>query len=149
MEMQIARSEIDKFAVAFWKNVGSTKIFAFHGDMAAGKTTIIKALCKYKGVTGKMSSPSFSIINEYNYKDGEGLKKIFHIDLYRLKHEEEVMQAGVEDCLISGSICFVEWAEKAPELFDEEALHVIIETVNENNRRIKIFPTVQSSTDVG
>ncbi len=145
----MAVTDIDKFAVTFWKYARKAKIFAFHGDMGSGKTTVIKALCKYKGVTGNMSSPSFSIINEYDYNDDKGLKKIFHIDLYRLKNEEEVMQAGVEECLISGSICFVEWPEKAPELFDEEALHVIIETVNESSRRIKIFPGVQSSADVG
>ena len=149
MEMQILINDLDKFAAAFWKYVNKAKVFAFHGEMGAGKTTIIKALCKYKGVSGSMSSPTFSIINEYDYEDEEGLNKIFHIDLYRLKNAEEVIQAGVEECVNSGSLCFVEWPEKAPELFDEEAWHVMIEPVNKSNRRIKIHPGVQSSADVG
>jgi tRNA threonylcarbamoyladenosine biosynthesis protein TsaE len=148
MEMQILIIDLDKFAVKFWKYVKTAKVFAFHGEMGSGKTTIIKALCKYKGVLGNMSSPSFSIINEYDYDDEEGLKKIFHIDLYRLKDAEEVMQAGVEECLHSGSLCFVEWPEKAPELFVEKAWHIIIEPVNKNSRRIKINPGLQSSSHV-
>ncbi len=138
MQMQISISDLNKFSALFWEFVKKAKVFVFHGDMGAGKTTIIMALCKYKGVTGNMSSPSFSIINEYYYKEEEELSKIFHIDLYRLKDTEEAIQAGVEECVNSGSLCFVEWPEKAPELFDEETWHLMIEPVNENNRRIKI-----------
>jgi tRNA threonylcarbamoyladenosine biosynthesis protein TsaE len=136
--MQISIDDLDKFAAAFWNHVKEAKVFAFHGGIGAGKTTIIKALCKYKGVMDNMSSPTFSIINEYGYKDEQGVKKIFHIDLYRLENAEEAIQAGVEECVNSGSVCFVEWPEKTPELFDEETWHVMIEQVNENNRAIKI-----------
>lgn len=149
MEMQISITDLDKFAEAFWKHVKKAKVFVFHGSMGAGKTTIIMALCKYKGVSDNMSSPTFSIINEYDYQDEEGLKRIFHIDLFRLKNIEEVIQAGVEECVNSGSLCFVEWPEKAPELFDEETRHVIIEMINKKNRRIKIYPYGQSSSHVG
>ncbi len=149
MQMQISIAGLDKFAAAFWKHVKEAKVFAFHGAMGAGKTTIIKALCKYKGVFGNMSSPTFSIINEYAYQDKEALKKIFHIDLYRLKDAEEAMQAGVEECINSGSVCFVEWPEKAPDLFDELTLHVLIEPVNESRRRLKIYTGVQSSQHMG
>jgi len=149
MQMQISIADIDKFAATFWNQVKNAKVFAFHGEMGVGKTTIIKALCRYKGVLDNMSSPTFSIINEYDYQDEEGLKKIFHIDLYRLKNTEEIIQAGVEECVNSGSLCFVEWPEKAPELFDEEAWHITIELINKNNRKIKIHPGVQSSADVG
>lgn len=149
MQMQISIDNLDKFAAAFWKHVKEAKVFAFHGAMGAGKTTIIKALCKYKGVSGSMSSPTFSIINEYAYQDEEGLKKIFHIDLYRLKTLEETIQAGVEECINSGSLCFVEWPEKAPELFDEQTWHVFVEPVDESRRKLKFFTGVQSSSHIG
>ena len=107
--------------------------------MGAGKTTTIAALCRYKGVTEAASSPTFSIINEYAYTEGGIQKTIFHIDLYRLKDDEEVVQTGVEDCVESGKICFVEWPEKAPYLFDERALHIVIKPVNEKERTVKIL----------
>ncbi|HVE60943.1 MAG TPA: tRNA (adenosine(37)-N6)-threonylcarbamoyltransferase complex ATPase subunit type 1 TsaE, partial [Chitinophagaceae bacterium] len=91
MEMQISIDDLGKFAEAFWKYVKSSKVFAFHGEMGAGKTTIIKILCKRKGVLDSMSSPSFSIINEYEYKNNGETKRIFHIDLYRLEHAEEAV----------------------------------------------------------
>ena len=106
--------------------------------MGAGKTTIIEALCKQKGVIDSMGSPTFSIINEYGFeKDGEE-HTIYHIDLYRLKDEEEIIQAGVEDCVYSGAICFVEWPQKAPHLFDGQSVKVEIEAISEEERRVKI-----------
>lgn len=139
MVMQISLDQLNEFAARFWKEAGSARVFAFHGPMGAGKTTTIAALCRYKGVTDALGSPTFSIINEYAYAEEGKAKKIFHIDLYRLKDDEEVVQTGVEDCVYSGDICFVEWPEKAPYLFDENALHVVIEPVNEALRQIKIL----------
>lgn len=127
--------KLDEFAAQFWKEAGSIKLFAFHGQMGAGKTTIIMALCRAKGVKDVMSSPTFSIINEYLDADGQ---KIFHMDLYRLKDEEEIIQAGVEDCLSSGSVCMVEWPEKAPDLFDEETAHVYLSAVTESEREVEL-----------
>lgn len=129
---------LEEFADQFWIYVKNAKVFAFHGEMGAGKTTIINALCHYKGTKDVTGSPTFSIINEYSFFDGAGQKKIFHIDLYRLKDEEEVVQAGVEDCVYSGSICMVEWPEKAPGLFDEETVHVFIKPVSETERSVEI-----------
>ncbi len=139
MLLQVFIDKLDDFAAQFWQAVGSAKIFAFHGQMGAGKTTTIAALCRYKGVTEAPSSPTFSIINEYAYKENGQQKTIFHIDLYRLKDDEEVVQTGVEDCVESGHICFVEWPEKAPYLFDEAALHIVIEPVSETERNVKIL----------
>ena len=104
--------------------------------MGAGKTTIINTLCHYKGTKDATGSPTFSIINEYSYTENGEPRKLFHIDLYRLKNEEEVMQAGVEDCVYSGSVCMVEWAEKAPHLFDDQAVHVFIEPLSETERKV-------------
>ena len=139
MVLHVFIDKLDDFAAQFWQAVGSTKVFAFHGQMGAGKTTTIAALCKYKGVSEAPSSPTFSIINEYAYAEAGAQKTIYHIDLYRLKDDEEVLQTGVEDCIESGHICFVEWPEKAPYLFDERALHVVIEPINERERRVKIL----------
>lgn len=139
MVLQVSIEKLDDFARQFWQAVGHAKVFAFHGPMGAGKTTTISALCKAKGVLQTASSPTFAIINEYRFTENEVPQTIFHIDLYRLKSDEEVVQTGVEDCIESGDICFVEWPEKAPYLFDERALHVVIEPINERERRVKIL----------
>lgn len=138
MEWQFALESINEIATMFWKTAGNTTVFAFHGQMGAGKTTFIHALCDVKGVKDIVGSPTFSIINEYAY-DCEGTPKpIFHMDLYRLKDEEEAQRAGVEDALYSGYICLVEWPEKAPGIFPDNTLHVYIELVDSKTRRIKI-----------
>jgi tRNA threonylcarbamoyladenosine biosynthesis protein TsaE len=138
MMFHFSVKEIPEFASQFWSYVKEAKVFAFHGEMGAGKTTIIEALCKSKGVKDVMGSPTFSIINEYAYYEKDNEQIIYHIDLYRLKDEQEIIQAGVEDCIYSGAICFVEWPEKAPHLFDEHTVHVFIEVINEAERKVKI-----------
>lgn len=122
----------------FWKSVRDTTVFAFHGPMGSGKTTFIHALCDVKEVRDVVGSPSFSIINEYVYKENGLDKKLFHIDLYRLKDEQEVLQAGVEDCLYSGHTCLVEWPEKALSLFPPDTVHVYIEALDAQTRRVAI-----------
>lgn len=112
-------------------------VFAFHGSMGAGKTTLIHALCAEKGVQDVVGSPTFSIINEYAYTCEGTPKAIFHMDLYRLKDEEEARQAGVEDVLYSGHICLVEWPEKAPAIFPDDTVHVFIETIGDKIRKLE------------
>jgi tRNA threonylcarbamoyladenosine biosynthesis protein TsaE len=138
MQFEISLDALPHFAENFWRHVKGARLFAFHGQMGAGKTTIISALCHYKGTEDVTSSPTFSIINEYSYEENGQNKKIFHIDLYRLKDEEEVVQAGVEDCVYSDSICMIEWPEKAPGLFHEETVHVFIEPVSEIERKVEV-----------
>jgi tRNA threonylcarbamoyladenosine biosynthesis protein TsaE len=138
MEWIFSLDNINRVAKEFWKAMEGKTVFAFHGPMGTGKTTFIHALCDVKEVKDVVGSPTFSIINEYEY-DCEGTKKaLFHIDLYRLKDEEEALQAGVEDCLYSNYICLVEWPEKAPHIFPDNTVHVFIELVNEKTRRLKI-----------
>jgi tRNA threonylcarbamoyladenosine biosynthesis protein TsaE len=85
-----------------------------------------------------VSSPTFSIINEYVFEKNGVPQSMFHIDLYRLKNAEEAIRAGVEDVLYSGAVCFVEWAEIAPEIFPENTLHVFITLENDGKRKITI-----------
>lgn len=136
MQFQITLSELPSFARQFWKEVGDARVFALHGAMGAGKTTLTAALCRARGVEEAASSPTFSIINEYAIP-GSG-EKIYHIDLYRLKDESEVAATGVEDCIFSGAICLVEWPEKAPDLFDAQTVHVYIEPLSETLRSIRV-----------
>lgn len=138
MEWLFTLDNINTVAKEFWKQVDGKMVFAFHGQMGAGKTTFIHALCDVKGVKDVVGSPTFSIINEYEY-DCEGTKKVlFHLDLYRIKDEQEALRAGVEDALFSGYICLAEWPEKAPGIFPDNTVHVYIELVDIGTRRLKI-----------
>ncbi|HEY4875036.1 MAG TPA: tRNA (adenosine(37)-N6)-threonylcarbamoyltransferase complex ATPase subunit type 1 TsaE [Puia sp.] len=134
MELIFRLEDVNEAAKKIWLSAGDKKVFAFYGNMGSGKTTFIHALCDEKKVSSHVGSPTFSIINEYAYSGG----KIFHIDLYRLKDEEEAIRAGIEDCIYSGEICFIEWAEKAEDLFPEDVVKVFIEVVDENVRHILI-----------
>ncbi|HET6723680.1 MAG TPA: tRNA (adenosine(37)-N6)-threonylcarbamoyltransferase complex ATPase subunit type 1 TsaE [Chitinophagaceae bacterium] len=138
MNFNVSIHHLEEFATDFWQLVKTEKIFAFHGEMGAGKTTIITALCKEKGVSDIISSPTFSIINEYSFNESHNERIIYHLDLYRLNSMEEIIQAGVEDCIYSGEICFIEWPEKAPGLLDEKTVHVFIEMVDDTTRLLKI-----------
>jgi tRNA threonylcarbamoyladenosine biosynthesis protein TsaE len=82
-----------------------------------------------------VTSPTYAIVNEYAHDHG----KIFHIDLYRLKNEEEVLQSGVQDCIYSGHICFIEWPEKAPGIFPDDTINVFIQSIDEHSRSIRIL----------
>jgi tRNA threonylcarbamoyladenosine biosynthesis protein TsaE len=137
MEWIFSLDNINNVAKEFWKEVEGKSVITFHGPMGSGKTTFIHALCDVKGVKDVVGSPTFSIINEYEY-DCEGTKKVlFHIDLYRLKDEEEAMRAGVEDVLFSGNICLLEWPEKAPGIFPDDKVDVFIEVLDDKTRRLK------------
>ncbi len=138
MEWVFDLNHIHEAARKCWSETGDKKVFAFHGNMGAGKTTFIHALCDEKKVSSTVGSPTFSIINEYIYPGG----RIFHIDLYRLRDEEEAIRAGVEDCLYSGDICLVEWPEKAPGIFPEDAAHIYMDALSPDTRKIIIKSTI-------
>jgi tRNA threonylcarbamoyladenosine biosynthesis protein TsaE len=138
MNWEFTIDKINTVAKAFWTAAAGKTVFAFHGLMGAGKTTFIHALCDAKGIMDVVGSPTFSIINEYQY-DCEGTKKpLFHLDLYRIKDEEEALRAGVEDVLFSGFICLVEWPEKAAGLLPDNTLHAFIDMVDDKTRRLRI-----------
>ena len=142
MVFQVSTNALVEFATDFWDIVKDAKLFAFHGEMGSGKTTLITVLCKAKGVEELISSPTYSIINEYRFYENGTEKKIYHLDLYRLNSMEEIIQAGVEDCIYSGDICFVEWPEKIPGFLNENTVKVFIEIMGDTSRQVKIeMPT--------
>jgi tRNA threonylcarbamoyladenosine biosynthesis protein TsaE len=134
MERIFTLSTLGALAVEFWSVYANKKVFAIGGKMGVGKTTFIQALCKAKKVEDLVGSPTFSLINEYRFPEGI----IYHLDLYRLKDEEEAIRAGIEDCLYSGEICLVEWPERAPGIFPPDTLHLLIEELDEMKRKIKV-----------
>lgn len=137
MNFSYRLSEIHDAAKILWREGKQYKTWAFHGQMGAGKTTLVHALCEVLEVNDAISSPTFAIINEY-YSTVAGI--IYHMDWYRLKDEEEALQAGVEDCLLSGNLCLVEWPEKASGLLPDNTLHIIIETINAYERLLSFDP---------
>jgi len=135
MEVNFTLEQIDSTAAKLLASQTGRKVFALHGEMGAGKTTFIHALCEALGVADVITSPTFSIINQYKTKTDQ---TVYHMDLYRLKDENEAINAGVEDCLYSGNTCFVEWPEKAPGIFPNDTLHITISSVNDNTRKLKL-----------
>ncbi|MBL7936592.1 MAG: tRNA (adenosine(37)-N6)-threonylcarbamoyltransferase complex ATPase subunit type 1 TsaE [Bacteroidia bacterium] len=128
----IAAKELVAFA-------GNCKMFLFDAPMGAGKTTFIKSLCQFLDVTDTMSSPTYSIVNEYNTKSDV---KIYHFDLYRLKSSEELFEIGFEDYVYSTNYIFIEWPELALPFLDSY-LRIIIQI--ENNKRYLCAEIIKSS----
>jgi tRNA threonylcarbamoyladenosine biosynthesis protein TsaE len=136
MDIVFKIEELSKVTHAFLTEIGTTKCIAFHGEMGVGKTTFISSVCKQLGVISNVSSPTFSIINEYSTIDKN---TVYHIDLYRLKNESEAIATGVEDCMHSGSFCFVEWPERTPGIFPKETVHCFLSIVGPDERKLKIM----------
>jgi tRNA threonylcarbamoyladenosine biosynthesis protein TsaE len=129
--MTFAIEDIGLVADRLLKAADGATVWLFHGEMGAGKTTLIKAICKALGVTSAMTSPTFSIVNEY---DGNG--KIYHFDFYRLKNEEEAYDIGVEEYLDSGNLCLIEWPERIPSLLPQSRFEIKLEIESPTQRRI-------------
>jgi tRNA threonylcarbamoyladenosine biosynthesis protein TsaE len=110
------------------------KIFLFYGDLGAGKTTFIKSLCAALGVKESVTSPTFSIVNEYV----AGANKIFHFDFYRLKNQNEALDMGYEEYFYSGAYCFIEWPEKIPDLIPSHYLKVEISALPDQSRQLTV-----------
>lgn len=110
------------------------KVILFEAEMGTGKTTLIKALCKALGVENTISSPTFSLVNEYQTKAGA---LVYHFDFYRLKTEEEALDFGIEDYLYSGNYCFLEWSEHIPNLIPEKHSVISISVLENGNRLLK------------
>lgn len=135
MEYVFDLDDLDQMAAEVLNQARQKKIIALHGDMGVGKTTLVRSICRALNVPDNVSSPTFSLINEYHSEEGI---PVFHIDLYRLADVREADMAGVREILDSGCHCFVEWPEKAPELFDNDTLHIHLFTLADNVRKLQI-----------
>jgi len=114
---------------------GKEKILLFKGQMGVGKTTLIKEICRNLEVEDQVSSPTYSIVNEYVSKKGE---QIFHFDFYRIKKAEEAMDIGYEDYFYSGNYCLVEWPERVEDLIPEKYVKVELEIIHNDIRLIHL-----------
>ncbi|MBQ3577004.1 MAG: tRNA (adenosine(37)-N6)-threonylcarbamoyltransferase complex ATPase subunit type 1 TsaE, partial [Coprobacter sp.] len=130
--------KINQVAREFIRNMGDATVFAFYGNMGAGKTTFIKAICEELGISEGVNSPTFAIVNEYR-SDTTG-ELVYHFDFYRINKIEEVYDLGYEDYFYSGALCFLEWSEKVEELLPPETVMVTIKEVENSARMVECKP---------
>ena len=130
-------ANIDDAAKEFVATMGDETVYAFYGEMGAGKTTFINALCKALGVEkDTTNSPSFSIINEY--RSDTTAELIYHFDLYRLENLEEAFDIGVEDYFDSGALCLLEWPERVEDILPNDTVKVEIKINDDDSRELII-----------
>ena len=133
MILKYSLKDIDKIARKLLEE-SKTKTILFKGEMGSGKTTLISAMVKILGGESKVSSPTFSIVNEYNIDEGS----IYHFDFYRLKNSNEALDLGIYEYLNSGNWNFIEWGEKIQELLNEEFTTVNIKVISKEKRLLEL-----------
>ena len=138
LQLDYSLENINEALEEFWGQLSAWHIFAFSGEMSAGKTTFISRLCEYLEVDDTVSSPTFSLINEYHFDMSGKDTIIFHMDWYRLKSAEEALNAGIEDCLLQANdkkvFCFVEWPERALEIIPRPYIWLSIDSPTPTTR---------------
>ena len=135
MEVIFSLDEINKVAQQILEK-NPHKVILFHGEMGVGKTTLIKALAAALGVSGATSSPTFSLVNEYQTTNNQ---LVYHFDFYRLNKETEAMDMGADEYFYSGNWCFIEWAEKIPNLVPESHSVIQISLLPDGNRSLSLL----------
>lgn len=135
MDRYLSRSEAETLAIAkeFAATLRPGDVVALIGDLGAGKTVFTRGVAAALGITGEVTSPTFTLIQEYR-----GQIPLYHMDLYRLNSEREILDIGVEDYFYGDGICLVEWAEKLGEMFPADAIRVVIRHVDNRSREITI-----------
>ena len=128
-------NQIHEAARTFIDHIGNDTIFAFYGNMGAGNTTFINAVCEELGVEDVINSPTFAIVNEYLAGNGN---TIYHFDCYRINKIVEALDMGCQDYFDSGNLCFIEWPENIAEILPEEAVAVHINVQDNDSRIIEI-----------
>lgn len=129
--------DLDRAAQEFVATMGDETVYAFRGEMGAGKTTFINALCRALGVeTDYTASPTFAIVNEY--RSDTTAELIYHFDLYRLENIEEALDLGIEDYFDSGALCLIEWPDVIERLLPGDTVNVDI-VIDSNNDRIRLL----------
>lgn len=131
-------SEIDSIADWILQFDPTSHVICFEGELGAGKTTLIRALCNRLGVKDTVSSPTYSLLNVYHTEESKNSHEIIHIDLYRLSGEEEAMRAGLEEYIFSGNYCLIEWPQKAPGILPEHYLNVRLTFHDTDERMIEL-----------
>lgn len=127
--------ELQNAARSFIKMAGGKRKFAFYGPMGSGKTTFIKAICRELGATGLVTSPTFSLVNEYPLENGD---LIYHFDLYRINTLGELYDLGYEEYFYSDNYVFIEWAEKAESLLPDPITRVTLNELGNDKRLISV-----------
>ena len=126
--------EIDTAARQLLAEGRERSVWLFEGDMGAGKTTLIKAICRTLGVVSIVQSPTFSIVNEYTTHEGHS---VYHFDCYRLRNEAEALDIGTEEYIDSGDFCFIEWPEKIMNLWPATYYQVHITVSDDGSRTVE------------
>ena len=134
MKIRYDLKELSFVAEQFIKDIGDNTVFAFYGEMGAGKTTLIAEVCRQLGVSEPVNSPTFAIVNEYDSDYGT----VYHFDCYRLKSYEEGFGIGVEDYFNSGNLCFIEWAENIENILPEDTVRINIGVLSNTERVLEI-----------
>jgi tRNA threonylcarbamoyladenosine biosynthesis protein TsaE len=136
----ISLDQLPELAEQIVQTSDHLRIWCFNGPMGAGKTTLIKQVCKQLGVVDEVSSPTFSLVNQYKTTAG---KTVYHFDFYRIRSIEEVYDIGYEEYFYSGAICLMEWSEKITELLQGETLlNITLSKNTENTRDVKVVRMV-------
>lgn len=131
-------ADLPTAAKEFMAEMGDATVFAFYGDMGAGKTTFINALAHELGVEEDVAnSPSFSIVNEY--RSDTTAELIYHFDLYRLNNADEALDLGIEDYFDSGALCLLEWPERVEDLLPDDTVKVKLLVNDDDSRTMQIF----------
>ncbi len=125
--------ELAEAASRLIETIGNRRILTFEGEIGAGKTTFITALCRQLGVKDEVSSPTYALVNEYQLPSGEPL---YHADLYRLRDTEEALDIGITSYLDSGAYCLIEWPELIEPLLPGDCVRIKMEIVDDSTRKI-------------
>ena len=127
--------DLEEAAERILEAIPPDAVVAFYGEMGAGKTTLIREMCRQLGVTDPVTSPTFALVNEYH---AEGGRPVYHFDLYRINKVEEAYDFGYEEYFYSGNLCLVEWPEKIEELLPDDCVKITIEITGDNSRRVTV-----------
>lgn len=139
LQISYTLATIENAADQLWQYAHQYRVFAFSGEMGAGKTTLVHALCDRLGVADAVSSPTFALINEYHFEEDGQDRTIFHMDWYRVKNMEEAVNAGMEDALLdSRAISFVEWPERGMELLPRPYVWISIIATGPEERTVGV-----------
>ncbi len=137
LQTSFSLDDINAAANQFWQYAHSFRILCFAGEMGAGKTTFIKSLCHLLQMQDNVSSPTFSLMNEYRFKEAGKTKVCYHMDWYRLKNMQEAVYAGMEDALLQpDALCLIEWPQIAEALLPKPYILATLQTVSEKERTL-------------